>query len=549
MRPLCLGDKRIVLPNEIPATILRDTYFEIPATIPRRMPSTAARRACHRRCGTPLVAAAPLLWLLIRASLAEPLRVLFVTHEPDKVSGKVFGSAVLRGHMMAEAVRKQEGVAWTAVAPTSRVVPQLAYGRQKVSACVFIKARFDLTAVRDCCALGAKVVAYDIIDDLVVMQELLNVAADRRAITRQSTLRKLMNAGVTHFVTSTHRLASAVNDATRAFAVPHQCNNVGRWGRVKVRDADTLRVAFLAGAEANLPPASELGQLADAACKANAQLVVLLQVIPPAKPGQPRNVLNTKATTWPCPPVEVRSVEKYSTRADAGKCGRDKWAQCVFHIDDAANDVDVAVLWPAPDGGRARLTAWNKGSREAQGERPANRLMWWWSRGVPTVVYPYASYVEAFDRVGYGQGVLEDAAALQIRTPEQLTKAIRMLRDARTRQQLADQGVRAAEDVYGLDATAALLAKELREAVAHMNRTCQVTGTRAGGGKRSHYSIGRRPAGVSMERLARMARLKQRVRSRAMAARERSRRRIGPAGIRRIRLGRQGASQSKSPLI
>ena len=103
--------------------------------------------------------------------------------------------------------------------------------------------------------------------------------------------------------------------------------------------------------------------------------------------------------------------------------------------------------------------------------------------------------------------------------------------------------------LLGLDVTAALLLKELQQAVAHMNFICTVTGMLARGGKRSHYSIGRWPAGVSMERLARMAGLNQRVRCRAMAARKHSHRRIRPAGIWRICLRRQGAFRSKSPLI
>jgi hypothetical protein len=176
----------------------------------------------------------------------------------------------------------------------------------------------------------------------------------------------------------------------------HQHTNAGPWEVKQAADVtrDVKVIGFLCGGTGTMADEKTLAAVGKMACKHSAVLRVYNQEL------DDNNNIDFRITDWGCEGKQVgvphidsgsgtgSSGAKTSRGSPSAASGLAPLAQAQMKFHQGISDVDIAFLWPPDD---LVTTLY----------RPPTRLLYWWSHGVPTVFFPYKSYVEVSEASGY----------------------------------------------------------------------------------------------------------------------------------------------------
>lgn len=245
--------------------------------------------------------------------------------------------------------------------------------------------------------------------------------------------------------------------------VPHQQTNVGRWrvAAPETRLRPVRAVGLLVGQNLNAPTDAMVAQLASATC---ALQVALHYIYEGQKAGRPVVRVYHCTPDGHAMPFVIAPNKRFRVRAesrDEGCLADDPSlfnfsSQRKFHDVSWVDDIDVALLWPPNRRARTLL------------HRPPTRMLWWWSHGVPTILFPYAAYIETAVNFGYA---LPDGTFPVADTPARVTAVLgALIAQPTARQSLAATGIHVVREAFAPEAIAARMLRELREQIGVVRR-------------------------------------------------------------------------------
>lgn len=228
----------------------------------------------------------------------------------------------------------------------------------------------------------------------------------------------------------------------RAIVLPHPHGNIGGWAVAPPARKRLRGVGFVVADTAkNMPPQAELRGLAEACCRADASLYIVIthdkgfRIMPfrlNSTKGLPLNQSAAAARqaapcgggagrggagrggaceAWPslgacASGAAAPAADEAIAAGVGGTLALDPTRQQRFYESEELLElIDVGVVW---------RPGHQKGGHMAVHNRPPTRMAWWWSHGIPVVGYPMAAYTEGASRVGYPVRLLNVSAPARL---------------------------------------------------------------------------------------------------------------------------------------
>eukprot|EP00981_Chlorochromonas_danica_P002405 scaffold461_cov157-Ochromonas_danica.AAC.5 len=304
-------------------------------------------------------------------------------------------------------------------------------------ACVFIK-NINSEWQRECERNNATVYL-DVIDSSII-----NILV--QAINGDRNVKRYLPHCV-YLVQSKIFADQLIQAGFKAYSYPHHHSNFGKWGIAPVLDLSSdskLTVGFLEGNSLHHP---HVDILITAVCKVNGIFVLINQGIGET---DSLNTVNSIARHYNCSKLPngdyIYIEKKYSTKVIQSA---DKFNQAVFYLDEAFNDIHIAVAWPS------KSMDLNDPSSHKDLYRPSTRLLHWMSRGVPTLYFPTYSALEVIQSSGLEKGL---NFSLAVRDVDTLCQGIQNLLDLAMRREMHYRSLQAASQ-FDLESTALRLVR------------------------------------------------------------------------------------------
>jgi hypothetical protein len=425
------------------------------------------------------------------AGVDDVLRVGFVTGE----GGPEVGSNALRTRMLLAVMQQRHraleaqlgfrfevellGRQGPTAADAERLVAESFAGRTSAPHVVVLNKERPLPRLQRLLGARCVLIALDVIDDLGSFAKLRaerGVLPADRALPRALALLQ-SDASIQHL----RQLQAASPPLPAALSAwlalsRHQHTNVGGW-RVRTPAEAAARpirrVGILSGNTRHEPDLNATLELASRACLRGVRLVLINEH---DKAGRA-----TVLRTYGCdaegrvalPPTKTHAPIWRGPTAAALRGGlRDSAvfnfsSQQKYHDVAWVDSIDVALLWL-----RAGMDRRTPSNFSQALFRPHTRLLHWWSHGVPSLFYPFASYVETAREVGYrtaGAG----ARLPLVSSPAQFSKLLRTLsREPESVRALAEAGLRGAAR-FSAERVCADLLRTLRAHVLRLRESCR----------------------------------------------------------------------------
>eukprot|EP01031_Cornospumella_fuschlensis_P036829 gene36829-44676_t len=208
--------------------------------------------------------------------------------------------------------------------------------------------------------------------------------------------------------------------------------------------SEPLIVGFVAGNRFNIPDIST-NILPGICAVSNTNFHVINQRVKTSVPDDSPSLVNSSVTYFNCQQDPERTYYVNHTQFVVTSVvhPKDPFKQLAYYMDDSLMQVDVGLVWT-----NKHIHPQNLYDFEML--RPPTRMLHWLSRGVPVMFYPTHSYIDVARHNGYGKGVVPDAhegegispevgGILQVTNADTLSRAVRLLHDAKVREQLSQQ--------------------------------------------------------------------------------------------------------------
>ncbi|KAL1504688.1 hypothetical protein AB1Y20_008468 [Prymnesium parvum] len=301
-------------------------------------------------------------------------------------------------------------------------------GGQAVCVCV----KFCHRAVASLCAAHGAPTLWDVIDNFRLYE---------RSVVQRA---RLGFASAYAVQTAAHAALLSQWAGKPAVVLPHPHGNVGGWSTA-TRTRPSLRgVGFIYGdASVNALSSSLVRRLARACCGAGARLYLIF-----SPPAADTSAGSLRFQEQPC--REPDGPELQRGHECRGECAtmpaddsppwpterfRDDTGQRRFYESERILElIDVGLVWS----GGVKLPRGFSGAQFFDAHRPPTRMHWWWSHGIPTLAMQLPTFRDAAERAGY------PAAAVALRTPEDVEAALRSISCAPARECLRRAALRGA---------------------------------------------------------------------------------------------------------
>eukprot|EP00968_Pinguiococcus_pyrenoidosus_P012158 scaffold1044_cov266-Pinguiococcus_pyrenoidosus.AAC.2 len=313
---------------------------------------------------------------------------------------------------------------------------QFAKDHGGIDLCVEVKFMYP-ERQKKCRELGAKIFV-DVIDNEPFLKWATSLHPEKHWVVADSKLETLRKDDL-YVVTQTEHLQRHLQEhGVQAVVIPHHHTNMGQWGVKPVRHREPdqpLNVVFLASDAT----AGHVGaEIRSAVCAGGGVLTVVNQK---NRLHGKQAFLKSIVETYPCDGGPPKRNEKTTQSTNEET---DILHQNLYFYDEASVDADIAVVWPASK------ADWFM-------ERPATRMLYWWSRGIPTIHSQLFSYLEITKKEGYGACLGHSLEAPDARS---LTKLVQELHSEEVRAALREEVIEGAKK-YSVTATAGKFIMEI----------------------------------------------------------------------------------------
>jgi len=225
------------------------------------------------------------------------------------------------------------------------------------------------------------------------------------------------------FITSSKELEIQLNAlGQRAVTIYHQQTNIYNQRIHGDNSRPVKTMSFMTGVSANLPSEKALEQIGYESCSVGVQFFTILY------DSVNRKELGKNITGYgPC--SDINSSDIHSPYKLITSQNHVEYPEQLYY-QDIPFKVDIGILLlPA--------------SNQTFVHKPATRLLWWWSHGIPTIFYNYPSYKELAITYNYTlQGQIP-----VIHNIDEIGKHLRVLLDSPSeRVELANIGISASSE-------------------------------------------------------------------------------------------------------
>ena len=350
---------------------------------------------------------------------------------------RMFGSDIMRGLMMADALQKHEKVKLCKATNIAADIKSL----QKIDACIFLKFLIGQKEVIAACKARGATVFMDVIDHAPLLAHLASFVEHKGQPERDW---KSMV-----WLVQSQYFAKKLNEiGLTSYTYPHHHSNFYNWSVAETEPRELapnepLDVRFLAGNAHNNPDFDQV--LIPAVCAGGGVFSAIDQRLGGVK-FRTKSSVYSKRTIFSCPSNASHQPElTHKTETDFAD---DHFGQAAFYLDANLVGTDVAIVWPSRS---FNSSAYSKDSLNRQMLRPPTRMIHWMSRGVPVVYFPTHAYQDVAASGSYN--IPGSASSLCVQNASAITRVLKELRSREVRRSLREQGLAIAKK-YSLESIA-----------------------------------------------------------------------------------------------